>query len=193
MSIIKHRLFSKNNSTRTHWYPSGGPAVAISNLHPHHLAAIVDLYESEAKKVLEELGFQILLSAPLHSRVQQFLRKHVPAWDAIKNYQFQIKSENPVLYKQLFEDKKYTIKRERELNQRVALDIENLVGKMFPMNFGSEKIGKTAPEFKPRYEPFYYTDKPNPIKPASSKEMLRLKIVQARVMLIEMEDLLSKL
>lgn len=187
--MIKHRLFTKNRSTATHWYPArnGGLGVRVADLHPHHLAAIVDQYESEAAKVLRELGFTILGVAS--TRVQEFLRKHVPAWPAIKTRQRDMALNHSALYRELFVDKKYSVKREDFYpHQKVALDIENLVGKMVTVGFGSEKIGKTAPEFRSRYDILT-----NQSGPASPKEMLRLKIVQARVMLIEMEDLLSKL
>jgi len=113
MSAINHRLFGNNNSTATHWYPSKGrDPIAISALTMNHVAAIIDLYESEAVKFLNEnvrnapIGMSEVLQRKLPI-TQKFLLKNVKAWDGLKRREKHCEYVSPTEYKHLFVDKQY--------------------------------------------------------------------------------------
>jgi hypothetical protein len=119
MQGINHRLFSNNRSTATHWYPgkpeSGRKPILINDLTPEHLAAIVDQYEGEALKFIEDnirtspkfMSEALKRKSPI---VQNFLTKNVAAWPGIKNAEWEIRRKSPDVYKALFIDKLYNIK-----------------------------------------------------------------------------------
>lgn len=117
MQGINHRLFSNNHSTATHWYPGATGTrkpILISDLTPDHLAAIVDQYEGEALKFIEDNirtspKFMTEAAKRKSPIVQNFLNKNVKAWLAIKNAEWKLRRNSPLLYQKLFVEKKYNV------------------------------------------------------------------------------------
>lgn len=205
-SGIKHRLFGKNNSTATHWYPRHGVPVPVTELHINHVAAIIDLYEGEAVKFLTEHisapSVKLRLTefdkrrAPI---VDRFLRKRVPAWNALKNREMNEKLLNYSNWVKLFVNRDYRVKRTpkpstksepftpffdmlmESAEKKIAVDIKTMAG--------------AAPMPNAEYKPFqeYWN---GPKLSMEQKNKLQLKVTETKVKVnsafLDLQDWIAK-
>lgn len=202
-SGIIHRLFGKNNSTATRWYPRHGVPVRVTKLHINHVAAIIDLYEGEAVKFLTEHistpSVKLNLNefqkrrAPI---VDQFLRKKVPAWNALKNREMNEKLLNYSNWVKLFVNREYRVKRTSAASTKSepftpSFDmVAGAVGKKVSFD-----VETTAPMPKVEYKPFqeYWN---GPKLSMEQKNKLQLKVTETKVKVnsafLDLQDWIAK-
>lgn len=196
MQGINHRLFANNRSTATHWFPGATGTrkpILIKDLTPDHLAAIVDQYEGEALKYIEDnirdaprkMTDSFKRKSPI---VQNFLNKNVKAWPGIKNAEWKLRANSPILYQKLFVEKKYNVGISKPvptnpypgffdslgnlLGKTVILDIKT------PLN-PEEYMNKAKPEYKPNAG--------SPTERELIKQRIALKLTQMRVIAKDIE------
>lgn len=200
-SGIKHRLFGKNNSTTTHWYPRHGVPVPVTELHINHVAAIIDLYEGEAVKFLTEHicapSVKLRLTefdkrrAPI---VDRFLRKRVPAWNALKNREMNEKLLNYPNWVKLFVNREYRVKQTSAASTKsepFTPFFDMVAGAVEKKVFDVETTPMPNAEFKPFQE--YWN---GPKLSAEQKGRLNLKVTETKVKintaLNELQDWIGK-
>ena len=146
------------------------------------------MYEGEALKFIEEnfktFLFQHLDTAKRSSiTVQQFLNKHVKAWQGIKSRERELFRINRPLWNQLFRDKQYNV----EVPKSRYFE-ENLIGRQIEIVFDSESLlrkainEEKAIEAKKRIEEF-----------EKARAVANLKIVQIKLQISDLEELISKI
>lgn len=185
-SGIKHRLFGKNNSTATHWYPRHGVPVPVTELHINHVAAIIDLYEGEAVKFLTEHisapSVKLRLTESDKRRVpivDRFLRKKVPAWNALKNREMNEKLLNYSNWVKLFVNRDYRVKRTSAASTKsepFTPFFDMVAGAVGKKVFDVETTPMPNAEFKP-FQEYWNGSKLS----GEQKGRLNLKVVETKV------------
>lgn len=190
MQGINHRLFSNNHSTATHWYPGATGTrkpILISDLTPDHLAAIVDQYEGEALKFIEDNirtspKFMTEAAKRQSPIIQNFLNKNVKAWLAIKNAEWKLRRNSPLLYQKLFVEKKYNVGASKAT-------IDTLFNSFFDLSFLRNKgivFDIETPMPKVEYKP-NATISVSPTERERIKAKIAIRLTQVRIIAKDIE------